>query len=82
METVRTSQPEIADLLKPLQVNASRLIGVGESLDQNVAALREKIELAREQANRVRDLLIMMINKISWYSARHFRLKIISVIVT
>ncbi|KAK7100839.1 laminin subunit alpha-like isoform X2 [Littorina saxatilis] len=54
VETVRQSRPEIVDLLKPLQANATRLIGVGESLDVNVKALKEKIELAREQANRIR----------------------------
>ncbi|XP_076440495.1 laminin subunit alpha-like [Babylonia areolata] len=52
--TVRTSQDDIKDLLEPLQVNATRLISVGEKLDLNVQALREKIELAREQANRIR----------------------------
>lgn len=57
VETVRQSRPEIVDLLKPLQANATRLIGVGESLDVNVKALKEKIELAREQANRVSTFL-------------------------
>ena len=53
METVRQTRPEVLDLLRPLQANATRLMGVGEKLDLNVKALREKIELAREQANRV-----------------------------
>ena len=53
VETVRQTRPEVLDLLRPLQANATRLMGVGEKLDLNVKALREKIELAREQANRV-----------------------------
>jgi outer membrane murein-binding lipoprotein Lpp len=55
VETVRQTHGEVKQLLQPLSANATKLIGVGERLELNVNALKEKIELAREQANRVRN---------------------------
>lgn len=54
VEEVRNNRPVVGSLVQPLLTNASWLVGIGEKLELNVQALRRKIELAQEQANRVR----------------------------
>lgn len=54
VEEVKNNRPVVGSLVQPLLTNASWLVGIGEKLELNVQALRRKIELAQEQANRVR----------------------------
>ncbi|PVD23436.1 hypothetical protein C0Q70_16705 [Pomacea canaliculata] len=54
IEEVKNNRPVVGSLVQPLLTNASWLVGIGEKLELNVQALRRKIELAQEQANRIR----------------------------
>uniref|UniRef100_A0A0B7BNE7 Laminin subunit alpha n=1 Tax=Arion vulgaris TaxID=1028688 RepID=A0A0B7BNE7_9EUPU len=48
------SKPEVETLLNGLTVNADRLVEVGRTLEVSVAALKEKIARARDEANRIK----------------------------
>lgn len=45
--------PDIRSLLTDLADESNRVEGLGRQVTANIAALREKIDIARNQANRV-----------------------------
>lgn len=63
VKDIQTYRTAVDVMLKNLSPNAKRLMDVGKTLDFNVKALRDKIELAREQANRVSIIILIIITR-------------------
>ncbi|KAK6179097.1 hypothetical protein SNE40_011531 [Patella caerulea] len=54
LNTIRSLSPDMNNLIKSLGERSGRLTDIGRTVAANVTQLREKIALARDEANRIR----------------------------